>query len=56
MSNTDFLLKELYAYFANTSREQVLKDWEASKKYDVGISVKEYLDIVDKNKDMNHEK
>lgn len=39
------LLENLKKYFAETPREQVLKDWESSKKFDkVGPTVKEFID------------
>lgn len=44
------LLKNLKKYFAETSEEQVKKDWEATAKYDnVGSTVEDYM------KDLNYD-
>ena len=41
--------EKLKGYFNSTPREQIMADWEATKKYDkVGITVKDYLKIFNK--------
>lgn len=42
-------LEELREYFETTSREQILKDWEATKKWDnEGVIVERELSFLQK--------
>ena len=43
-------LEELREYFETTSREQILKEWEATKEFDTnGVVADKFLDILEEN-------
>ena len=44
-------LIDLKNYFDSNTREQIISDWEATKKYDnVGITIKEYIKLINNDK------